>query len=74
MITIAIILGLLISFSIGAYTGVKAVQMGLKFQMQIERKIEPQMDKPVKEFFQAKEEKKVVNKTQEMISDILGGE
>ena len=46
--------------------------MGLKFQSQMEKKIEPKMDKPVKEFFERKEERKVVNKTTEMISDLLG--
>lgn len=74
MITIAIVLGMLVSFSIGAYVGIKAVQMGLKFQSQMEKKIEPKMDKPVKEFFERKEEKRVVNKTTEMISDILGSD
>ena len=74
MLTVVIILGMLLSFSIGAYTGIKSVQMGLKFQVQIEKNIEPVMDKPVKEFFNAKSAKKAANNTNEMISDILGGD
>ncbi len=57
MITIAIVLGMLVAFITGAYTGIKAVQMGLKFKVQIEKKIEPKMDEPVKQFFDRKEEK-----------------
>ncbi len=71
MISVAIVLGMLIAFITGAYTGIKAVQMGLKFKVQIEKNVEPKMDEPVKEFFDRKAEEKVVNNTSVMISDIL---
>ena len=72
MVTVAIILGMLIAFTLGAYTGIKAVQMGLKFKYQIEKKTEPKMDEPVKQFFDRKEEKKAVSVSTQMISDIMG--
>ena len=72
MITIVIVLGMLVSFGTGAYTSIKAVQMGLKFKYQIEKKTEPKMDEPVKQFFDRKEEKKAVSVSTQMISDIMG--
>ena len=74
MTYMVITLGMIFAFVIGAYTGIKAVQMGLKFKTQVEKGMAPKMDKPVKEFFEKKEEQKISNNTQEMISDILGGE
>lgn len=71
MITLVIVFGMLIAFGTGAYTGIKAIHIGLKFQTQITKGIEPKMSTPVKDFFDRKEEEKAVNKTNEMIADIF---
>lgn len=77
MLTIAVIVGIIASYALGAYTGVKCVQMGLKYQMDIKDGIKPVLN-PIREAVERHEDKQAANDynnvTNEMISDLLGGE
>ncbi len=75
MVTVLVVIAMALSFSLGAYTGVKSIQMGLRYQMQIAKGVEPVLS-PVKDVFERmdaeREVKKVNNVTSEMISDLFG--
>jgi hypothetical protein len=75
MVTITVILGMGLAFALGAYTGIKAVQMGLKYQMDIKDGIKPVLN-PIRDAVERHEDKKEVkeynNTTSEMIRDIWG--
>jgi hypothetical protein len=75
MTTILIILAMLLSFGLGAFVATKTLQLGLKYQIQVEKKEPPELnvfDRMDKER-ERKEIEKVNNLTQDMLSDILGG-
>jgi hypothetical protein len=75
MVTILIILAMLLSFGLGAFVATKTLQLGLKYQIQVEKKEPPELnvfDRMDKER-ERKEIEKVNNLTQDMLSDILGG-
>ena len=71
-------------FAIGAYTGVKSLQMGLKYQMQMVKGEMPEL-KPIADVIEKHQEikerqeikhevKKMNNVTNEMLNDIFGGD
>lgn len=68
-------IGMIVSFALGAIVGIKAVQLGLKYQMQIKEDIMPEFS-PIKdtvqEFASNKATKQEDNQVTEMISDLLG--
>ena len=66
---------MLLSFGLGAFVATKTLQLGLKYQIQVEKKEPPELnvfDRMDKER-ERKEIEKVNNLTQDMLSDILGG-
>lgn len=74
MTTVLIILGMLLSFALGAYTATKTLQMGLKYKMDMEEGIKPELnpiEKIVERERERKEIEKVNNQTAEMLNDIL---
>ena len=74
MTTVLIILGMLLSFALGAYTATKTLQMGLKYKMDMEEGIKPELnpiEKIVDKERERKEIEKVNNQTAEMLNDIL---
>lgn len=74
MTTVLIIIGMLLSFVLGAYTATKTLQMGLKYKMDIEEGIKPELnpiEKIVERERERKEVEKINNETAEMLSDIL---
>ena len=76
MTTAIIIIAMLLSFGLGAYTATKTLQMGLKYKMDIEEGIKPELnpiEKIVERERERKEVEKVNNLTQEMLNDIMGG-
>lgn len=74
MVTVLIIIGMLLSFALGAYTATKTLQMGLKYKMDMDEGIKPELnpiEKIVERERERKEIEKVNNQTAEMLSDIL---
>ena len=47
MVTIVIIIGLLLAFITGFFCAIKSVQLGLRWQIQAERKQEPVVNSPI---------------------------
>jgi len=76
MTYIIIALAVIISFALGAFIGVKSVQLGLKYQMQIQKGVEPTLS-PIRDVIDditsTQNAKQANNETAEMIGDILGG-
>ena len=75
---------MVLCFVLGAYTGVKSLQMGLKYQMQMVKGETPEL-KPVANVIEKHQEikerqeikheaKKLNNVTNEMLNDIFGGD
>lgn len=74
MVNILMLLAVLAAFALGAFTGAKCIQLGLKYQMQIEKGVQPEL-KPLEPIMQRYEAKKQNNVTNEFISEVLfGGE
>lgn len=73
------IIAIICSFALGSFVGVKCIQLGLKYQIQVTKGIEPELQplKPIVRHIetvkQEKEIKKYNNTTAEMINDILNG-
>lgn len=65
------------SFALGAFVATKTLQLGLKYHMQMDKGIAPEL-KPLRDIIDDSsvrhEAKKTNNLTSEMLSDILGGE
>ena len=76
MVTILIIIGMLASFSLGAYSATKTLQMGLKYKMQVEEGTKPELN-PIEKIVNSERDRKEVDKynseLKEMFSDIMGG-
>jgi len=74
MITILIILAMLLSFAIGAFVATKTLQLGLKYNMQINKEVVPELNifERIDRERERKEVEKVNNLTQEMLTDIMG--
>lgn len=65
---------MLLSFTLGAYTATKTLQMGLKYKMDMDEGIKPELnpiEKIVERERERKEIEKVNNQTAEMLNDIL---
>ena len=75
MVTVLIILAMLLSFGLGAFVATKTLQLGLKYQIQVENKEPPELNvfERMDKERERKELEKVNNLTQDMLSDILGG-
>ena len=84
MVTITVMVSMVLAFILGAYTGVKSLQMGLKYQMQMAEGKKPEL-KPIADAVERHQEhkerneviqesKKLNNITDEMLKDIFGGE
>ena len=74
MTTAIVILSMLLSFALGAYTATKTLQMGLKFKMQVEEGTKPELnpiEKIVEKERERKEVDKINNETAEMLRDII---
>jgi len=71
MVTVLVVVAMAISFALGAYVATKTLQLGLKYQMQIEKGVEPELN-PIEQIVKRQEQKKVENNTDEMISEIWG--
>jgi len=71
MVTVLVVIAMAISFALGAYVATKTMQLGLKYQMQIEKGVEPELN-PIEQIVKRQEQKKVENNTDEMISEIWG--
>lgn len=81
---VATIIAMVLCFVLGAYTGVKSVQIGLKYQVQLSKGEMPEL-KPIENIVNKvqevkaqqeskKEVKKLNNVTSEMLNDIFGGD
>lgn len=81
---VTVIVSMTLAFILGAYTGVKALQMGLKYQIQMSEGKTPEL-KPVSDAIERHQEVKAQNEviqqatkinnvTSEMIQDLFGGE
>jgi len=75
---------MVLCFALGAYIGVKSLQMGLKYQMQMTKGETPEL-KPIVDVIEKHQEikerqeikhesKKLNNVTNEMLNDIFGGD
>jgi len=76
LVTILIIIGMLASFSLGAYSATKTLQMGLKYKMQVEEGTKTELntiEKIVNSESDRKELDKYNSELKEMFSDIMGG-
>ena len=58
MVTIAIITGLLLSFVIGFFCATKAIQIGLRWQLQTNSNQQPTFDSPIKTIVDSKQQEK----------------
>lgn len=67
MNTIILIIGLLLAFVTGFFTAIKAVQLGLKWQLQTAEKKEPELKSPIQPIVEAVHDKKTeeINKQRE---------
>lgn len=74
MVTILITIGMLLSFALGAFVATKTLQLGLKYQIQINKEEAPELN--VFERIDKERERKAVesinNVTSEMFADIMG--
>ena len=73
MVTTLIILSMLLSFGLGAFTATKTIQMGLKYQIEMKEGVKPELN-PIERFAERQEKKeieKVNNLTEEMLNDIM---
>jgi predicted secreted protein len=75
MVTILIILAMLLSFGLGAFVATKTLQLGLKYQVLINKEVAPELNvfERIDRERERKEVEKVNNLTSEMLSDIMGG-
>jgi len=65
---------MLLSFAIGAFVATKTLQLGLKYNMQINKEVVPELNifERIDRERERKEVEKVNNLTQEMLTDIMG--
>ena len=65
---------MLLSFGLGAFTATKTLQVGLKYQMDIQEGKKPELN-PIEKFVERERERKEVEKvnnvTSEMLNDIM---
>lgn len=66
------LLAVLVAFALGAFTGAKCIQLGLKYQMQISKGVEPKLEpiKPIVEAYQTHKENKI---TATMYDELMNG-
>ena len=71
---ILITIGMLLSFALGAFVATKTLQLGLKYQMLINKEVVPELNvfERIDKERERKEVEKINNLTSEMLSDIMG--
>ena len=63
MVNIFMLVAVLLAFALGAFTGAKCIQLGLKYQMQVSKGVEPKLEpiKPIVEAVQTARENRMTN-------------
>lgn len=73
MVTVLVIVSMLLSFALGAFTATKTLQMGLKYKMDIDDGIKPTLN-PIERMIEREQAKKEIeksNEVSEMLNDIM---
>jgi len=70
---IIVILGLLLAMMAGFFIAIKSVQLGLRWNIQVQQKQEPTMQNPVKEVMDNREVDKVNQQTANLVDEWLNG-